>query len=253
MTLKVRYFNVDLEVPMDLNWLMQLLPIINGAGIPILAVGIVLLLRAYQAATKSYQETSEHLKIENERLRGRLIEAEDRYFLSAEKIKDLMSKSIEAVGQLEARKVALLSTAEGISKDDLKAEIDKLNKAIEVMHHINLFKSERQFEDHRRYVALMANISELIGQISDIKSRIALLGVVTSKEEQQEIGKELSDYKRGLVFENVESRYLRSFDSETDLSKLRLKGEIEKMDKSENLKAHEANREPSGSPHSNEN
>lgn len=232
---------------MNLDWLMQLVPIINAAGVPILAVGIILLLLAYQNASKSYQETSVHLKIENERLRARLSEEEDRYFLGAEKIKDLMSKSIEAMGQLEARKVALLSTVEGISKDDLKAEIDKLNKAIEVLHRLIGYDKERQIEAQHRYLVLIRHIGELIGQISDIKSRIALLGVITSKEEQQEIKKELSGHKRGLVFEKIEREYIGLDDSTDDQSQLMLSGEVEKIDKSENLKTDEVHREPSGS------
>lgn len=82
---------------MNLDWIPNLLPIINATGIPILSIGILLLLRAYQNSVETYKDTTNHLREENERIRKRLADADNLYFGEVEKMRAIVSSSVDAI------------------------------------------------------------------------------------------------------------------------------------------------------------
>jgi hypothetical protein len=67
---------------MNLDWLTNLLPFLNSTGIPLLAIGIILLFRAYQKSLETYKGTFTDLREENKRLRQCLRESDTSYIKS---------------------------------------------------------------------------------------------------------------------------------------------------------------------------
>jgi hypothetical protein len=182
---------------MNLDWLTTLLPIINATGIPILAIGIILLLRAYQKSVEAYKETSSHLREENERIRKRLNEADTFYFGEVEKMRTTVSNSMEAIKELQVRKISLLTQASEDNKETVLADIEKINEAIEGLREISTRAKtidvkvrEALFYLNHDFQELTVHVGELADQISDTKSRVAIVGVVSSGEALKELNRE---------------------------------------------------------------
>jgi hypothetical protein len=184
----------------------SLIPIVNATGIPLLAIGVILLVRAYQKSVDTYKETSVHLSSENDRLRKRLVEADTAYSRELNELRSIVSKSVKAIEELEARKFALLSKTEDTSEQTIftdVAKIDELITRITQLSHLDSFISRElaNFSLHIQQEAdkITAEISSLAMQIGDTKTRIAVVGFIASSEKQDNLKNEIKDQTRGLV------------------------------------------------------
>jgi len=191
---------------MPTDWLSTLLPIINAAGIPILAIAIVMLLRAYQKATDTYKDVSNHLRSENERLSNRLAKVETDYFSDYDKMKVTVSSSMNAIQELQARKIALLSQPENSESKDILTEVKKINNIIDLLQTImsgvtEISSQQQHMVTRANYDAqrVMIEMGKLAEQIGDTKSRVAVLGVITSNKSLNEVKSEIDIQKRGIV------------------------------------------------------
>jgi DnaJ-domain-containing protein 1 len=169
------------------DWLTNILPIINAGGIPILAIGIILLFRAYQKATETYRDTSNHLKDENDRLRKRLAESDANYFSEIDKIRVTVSSSLDAIKELQARKAELFSQSDFSVNQEILTEVRKIDNVIEILQKISssiteievLYQSKLNSLTNK-FEELFIRIGEMSTQIDDSKSRNAIRGVILS-------------------------------------------------------------------------
>lgn len=218
---------------MNLDWTI-LLPIVNSTGIPLLAIGIILLLRAYQKSGETYKETSNHLKEENERLRKRLNDADTLYISEVEKMRTAAVSAAETIKELQARKIALLSSANEANKESALHDVDKINKAIEELHTLSsVLRSidskirESLFYINHDFRYLTINISNLADQIGDTKSRVAIVSAITSTTSLKELVGEIEKQKdgRGLIAPAYVRKKRSITNKETQLTIDRLKEE----------------------------
>lgn len=186
--------------------LSNLLTILNATGIPLLAIALILLVKAYQKSGETYKETSSHLSSENERLRKRLGEVDASYFTDVEKMRSIVAKSMEAIEELQTRKIALLSKSEGSSDEAILADVEKINEAIQKLHalddlerHLELRFKEQTLYLHREFQSLTFEIGKLAEHIGDTNARIAVVGVLASSSKQETLKSEVGDHKRGLI------------------------------------------------------
>ncbi len=190
---------------MDYDFFMKILPILNATGVPLLAIGIILLLRAYQQSVKTYRESSTHLLEENKRLRNLLSEGDANYLALMEKMKGIVAKSVEAIEELQVRKISLLSKSEETSNDEVLADVKNINEAISLVRQLAEFnyklgvdyKREQMYmRDH--FLSLTTQVGQIAEQIGDIKSRTALVGVIVSDDSLNELRAEVKGKNRGL-------------------------------------------------------
>jgi len=188
-----------------------LLPIINAAGIPILAIGIIILLRAYQKASETYRDTSNYLRDENERLGKRLATAEANHFNDYEKMRVMASNSINAIQELQARKVSLLTQSESLATQEILAEVKKINDTIELLQNMSSMISVLSIDNQRKFDSINENfqkitqqVSLMADQIGDTKSRVAILGAITSTKVLDGIKSEVDISRRGIVAPPIE-------------------------------------------------
>jgi len=199
------------------DWLTNLLPILNAAGIPLLAIGVILLIRAYQKSVETYKETSSHLRDENERLRKRIYELDTSYFREVEKVRSVILKSSEVIEELNVRKVTLLSKAEErpikpmIRNSPEKSDVIAINKAIELLEAIishqrrneidylqKTFYSGEQFRD------IIHQLSMLTDRIGDIETKFTILKVLSEADIKQ-LRNKVGEQKRGLALTEEET------------------------------------------------
>jgi predicted nucleic acid-binding Zn-ribbon protein len=201
---------------MDFDWLPKLLPLINATGVPLLAVGCYLLFRAYQKSIDTYKETHEHLSEENKRLREQLQSVETGYFDQVNKMKDVVSKTVDAISELQARKVALLSKPDEVPKDAILSDVNRINEAINLMQklievskevkflyrrHLEHIEEEVKMKEYN-YRDLAKRISYLSERIGDTSSRVLVVSVISSDKAIEQIKKEAGEQKRGMVMDN---------------------------------------------------
>jgi hypothetical protein len=200
---------------MDYDSFMKLLPILNATGVPLLAIGIILLLRAYQQSVKAYRESSTHLLEENKRLRNLLSEGDANYLSLMEKMKGIVAKSVEAIEQLQVRKISLLSKSEETSSDNVLADVKNINEAISLMRQLSDFNyrlgldyKHQQAYTRDQFVSLTTQVGQLAEQIGDIKSRTALVGVIVSDDAFNELKEGVKGKNRGLTIpkENMQPK-----------------------------------------------
>jgi hypothetical protein len=198
---------------MNFDWLANLVPILNATGIPLLGIGIVLLVRAYQKSAETYKETSAHLTEENKRLWERLHDVDVGYFDEVEKMKSIVAKSIDAIGELQIRKVALLSKPEELSSETIMSEIKKIDRAIALMQELsqtqeelkilfvryNRAMQEEIFKLEQRFQNSAIQVGEMAGQIGDPIARVTLLGLLTKHESLAKLKSETAGLKQGLT------------------------------------------------------
>lgn len=197
-----------------------LMPILNAMGIPLLATGIILLIRAYRKSVEAYKDTSNHLREENERLRILLSEKDTSYFEQIQRMNRITAKSAEVIEELQARKVALLSKPKAETEKNLIAmlskrkadteralwEVKKINESIELMQKLIAMQGlfERQWRDDASHIkdeflSLTVKIGQLAEHVGDVKSRIAIVSVVTPPEIYQKLASEVENQTRGLI------------------------------------------------------
>lgn len=198
---------------MNLDWLANLLPILNATGIPLLAIGIILLIRAYQRSVEIYKETSAHLKEENERLRKRILETDTGYFAEIDRMKGIVSKSIEAIAELQARKQALLTNVEDSPREAILSDVQKIKQVIALMENLARTSEELDLRFQRHSTEMKAELQDIrasfqrrmfhVGEfadgIGDTQSRIAVVRVITSDEAYEKVKSETTGQKRGLI------------------------------------------------------
>lgn len=190
---------------MNFDW-PNLLPILNATGIPLLTIGIILLIRAYQKSVETYKETSTHLSEENTRLRKRLSEIDLDYFAQVERMKNIVSNSVEAIEELQARKITLLSKPMDVSNEKIFNDVEKINEAIKLLESLDLLQNEfdirlneQTIYMQREFQHLTRAISMLSEQIGDNQSRVTVLGVLTSSQTREKIKTEIGDNIRGVI------------------------------------------------------
>jgi hypothetical protein len=198
---------------MDFDWVPKLLPLVNATGVPLLAIGFYLLFRAYQKSIDTYKETHEHLSDENKRLRERLQSSDTGYFDQINKMRDVVSKSVDTISDLQARKVALLSKPDDIPRDAIISDVNKINEAISLMQeltavskevrslyqkHIERVEEEVRMKEYH-YHDLAKRIGNLSEKIGDTSSRVLVVSVISSDKAIEQIKKEAGEQKRGIV------------------------------------------------------
>jgi len=189
---------------MNFDWLATLIPIVNATGIPLLAIGIIFLLRAYQKSVEAYKETSLHLTEENKRLRNQLSEADAGYIEALNRMREIATKSIQASGELQAAKVNLLTNPGDIPKDGIQSEVEKIDKVLELLD--DLVVSAGRIENYQKEVEFglqheLNRIGKLLSEIGDTQSRLSIVRVIASEETFQSLNSKLDKQKRGLFFE----------------------------------------------------
>jgi predicted nucleic acid-binding Zn-ribbon protein len=217
---------------MNLNWLTDVFPVLNATGLPLLAIAVILLVRAFQKSIETYKETSAHLSTENqtlreriqetyrnfteenEKLRERLHKIDTDYFDELDRMKSVVSKTNEAIAELHARKVALLSKPEDSSNEAILSEVQKIGQAISIMQE--LVNSQKEFKSllskgivyvydkdlknvERQFELLTNQVGELAGQIGDTKTRIAVVSILTTENMLHQIKSDTDGQKRGLI------------------------------------------------------
>ena len=198
---------------MQPDWLTNFLPVLNATGIPLLAVGVILLVRAYQKSIEAYKDSTTHLAAENEKLRERLRVIDASYFDQIEKAKTSAAKSFEAIEELYARKVSLLSETESASTKDILSDVKNINQAIELIRELSSvqrgFNSQLHMHTTKmddelaawdsHFKSLSSEISRLADRIGDTASRVIVVSVVTSAKVVEAVKAETQDRKRGLI------------------------------------------------------
>ena len=177
------------------------LQVLNAAGIPLFATGVVLLILAYQRSGEAYRDGSKHLREENDRLRSSLTERDGEYFRQVDRISSMLAKSDKAIEELQARKIALLSSKSDITTDDdrILAEVKKINGAIQVIQdlptglHSSLHYMGKEFD------STATKIGQLAEEIGDVQARLAIVAIITSPEIHRKLVIEVSSRPRGLV------------------------------------------------------
>lgn len=211
---------------MEFDWISKLLPLVNATGVPLLAVGFYLLFRAYQKSIDTYQGTYRHLTEENRRLnetysnlshensllKERLQSIDTEYYDQIDKMRESIIKTANAISELQARKVALLSK-EDVPESTIVSDVNKINEAIALMQefasaskeirlsykkHIEYFDDEMKTKD-LKYNELALKISKLSEQIGDTSSRVIVVRVVSSDGAIQRIISEIEGKIRGIV------------------------------------------------------
>jgi len=174
------------------------LQIVNALGIPLLAVGVILLIVAYQKSGEAYRDGSKYLRDENDRLRTRLAERDDHYFALVDRTAKLLARSERAIEELQARKIGLLaSTPESDANRDLVlAEVKKINAAIESLQDLPL---EFSYHLERELGSMTRRVAELAEEIGDVRARLAVVAVVTSPDVHEKLTAEISGRASGLV------------------------------------------------------
>jgi hypothetical protein len=177
---------------MNLEWVKDLLPLLNATGIPLLAIGILLLLRAYQNSVQTYKDVTSSLKDENERLRTRLTEVETSYYGEMDKARDIAIKSMEAIEKLRIQKTKLLSETSADS-EELVSEVKKINEAIRLLGELSTaFKLfDEQMRVHiaytrREFSRLLAEPTQVLERIADVvrddSSRLEIVQILNLAE-----------------------------------------------------------------------
>ena len=236
---------------MDTSWISSLIPLLNASGLPILAVGIFILIRAYQKLVEAHKTSYEELLTENDRLRRRLASVDDSYFQEMEKLHSIIKKSSDAIDELQVRKITLLSSEQFKNDQErILSDIPKINKIIELLQEVlNISHDEsKQFRDihdnmKKTLEAVRLNIGLTACEISDIPSRLhSLKPIATDKiynTIQEAVGKNIT----GLTYiekspeeelrleEEKYKHHIRvlQHEHEMDIQNRRLRLELEKQ------------------------
>jgi len=219
------------------DWLTVVLPIINAAGIPLLAFGIILLLRAFQKSTDIYKDTTIHLKDENDRLRKRLSEFESSYFNEIEKAREIAVRSMDAIQELHTIRATIKLNE---NKDDSTYEIEGIDSAIEILKGLSTaFKIlDMKLQEHivyskQEFELLVSKISHsliyierdlrndkgrqaidriisLVGSSDPllIEKELTNLRISRGEKEERELKKFLAGQRYGVLKKIVESNQL---------------------------------------------
>jgi len=218
---------------MNLDWLTTLIPIVNATGIPLLAVGIILLLRAYQKSVEAYKDTSLHLSEENKRLRTQLSEVDSGYLEALNRMREIAAKSIQATGELQAAKISLLTGGSDLAEHTIRSDVAKINQVLDLLQtlsetvkRIELFQKETELAVQAEF----HKIGQLISEIGDTQTRLSIVRVIASDETFQSLSSNIDKQKRGLLFlakENFTARWIGEANKDRDeLDKEINEGEI---------------------------
>jgi hypothetical protein len=188
---------------MNFDWITTTLPIINATGIPLLSIGIILLLIAYQKSVETYKDSTTHLKDENKRVREQLSTLDSSYTDSLNKMRETVSKSMQAIGELQAAKISLLTNSNNSPAELVKSDIEKIEIVLDKLSE--LVDSSKRLEYYQNETSARMNIEfnnlgKIITQIGDTKSRLAIVRVIATDEVFQSISSQVSENKRGLFF-----------------------------------------------------
>ena len=193
---------------MNFDWVTTLPSVLNFTGVPILVTGIIFLFKAYQSALETnkesfrqLRETAEALEKDNSTLRARLRDFDTAVFSRVEKFDEISKRSLSVIGELEARKVALLSSSEATENGEgLRSAIAQLNEAIAVIRRTVDFPADfrqemRSYIDHfeRRLREGFADTSAVMERVGDTKSRIAIIRLIGSDALADQLAKDLVD------------------------------------------------------------
>jgi Tfp pilus assembly protein PilN len=188
---------------MNFDWITTLLPIINATGIPLLSIGIIFLLRAYQKSVETYKDTTAHLKEENKRVREQLSILDSSYADSLNKMRETVSKSMQAIGELQAEKISILTNSSNLPVESVQSDIEKIDDVLDTLSAlVGLSKrmESYQHEMDSRFTEGLSRLGKLITQIGDTKSRLAIVRVLASNEVYESISSQVSEHNRGLQF-----------------------------------------------------
>lgn len=187
------------------DW-VTILPIINATGIPLLAFSFFLLFRVYHRSIETHQGTIAGLRHENERLRQRLSESDASYTELALKMRAMAMRGAEAVEELEARKITLLSKKETAPKELILEEVQRINESIQQIEEVQRLRlqfdvalREETIRTRSHLQHITSRISGLAQQVGDVKARVAIAGLVTSRETHQMLVDELKGLARGMA------------------------------------------------------
>jgi len=191
---------------MNIDWLEPLLRGLNLAGVPILVGGIVLLFRAYKSALEAnaethrqLRETSQALKEENDRLRKSLVSRDTAFLSELEKLDAVVQKSVTAIGELHARKFALLSDPPSdVSPGDIMKDVAKIDSVIEALRRVSDVQDQMNHESmyFRKHVTerlntLTDSVAQVALRMADNKGRLLVVEFLASKEVADRISSEI--------------------------------------------------------------
>jgi hypothetical protein len=204
---------------MNLDWLTILLPVVNAAGIPILAFAVIMLVRAYRKSVETYKETADHLRLENDRLRKRLSELDTGYSKQLDRIRNVVDKAVGSLEHLNGRRVALLSNL-GSDRQATMRDVMKISEAIDaitpLIQTLGKFSPPliaRVIEEYLNRLAI--DLGKLAAQIGDSQSRLALIKiVVTSDRVLRDVESDVAKTQRGLTIPSEQRIELPGLDIE---------------------------------------
>jgi hypothetical protein len=184
----------------------EILVVVNAMGLPLLAFAFLILFRAYQRANETNKEVVAELREENKRLSERLATGDATYMELASKMRVMVARSNEAIEELQARKIELLTNAQSSPEETLQAEVEKINESlnrIAQIHELRLRYDLRLRQEGARareeLQILTDMITHLAEQIGDIRARVAIVSVVTSPAIKQRLQQNTSGVERGVV------------------------------------------------------
>lgn len=196
--------------------LQEILPLLNALGLPLLGTAVLILVRAYRQSAETYEQTSSSLRTENERLRTQLTVRDTQYFGEVDRMKATTASALRAVEEIQASKAALLSGSSSASKEDLRSDIENLNRALEQIGELTLLSKEMDLKLRdvslafdRRFNEATTAIAQLADRIGDTRSRVALIGVLGSPQAFDRIRSVAGASERGLILAGSDSEIER--------------------------------------------
>lgn len=208
---------------MNFDWITTILPVINATGIPLLSIGIIFLLRAYQKSVETYKETTTHLQDENKRVRDQLSVLDSSYVESLNKMRDTVSKSMQAIGELQAAKLTLMTNPDNSPEELVQSDIEKIDEVLDRLSELIDVSKRNEYFQHEMETRInfeFNKLGKLINQIGDTKSRLAIVRVVATEEVYQSVSSQVNNNARGLHFLPKEKKVELSDLSVSEIDKL---------------------------------